>query len=223
MRNHIKGVFFDLDGTLLDTAPDLALACNDVLAQHNRPPVALAQFRNWVHGGALMMISQSFGINADHPDYSAIKSAFLASYQQRLTHSTQIFSGVPELLDYLDREAIPWGVITNKYACLAEPLLAHFGLVQRCCCLVSGDTLAVAKPNPAPLLHACQLTGINPSHSIYIGDTLGDIQAARAAGMHSIAVSYGYLPADSNPVEWRADALAATSYDILCILKHWKE
>lgn len=215
----LQAVFFDLDGTLLDTAPDLADACNQVLGEFHRPPVPLTEFRHWVHGGAKLMICASFKMDDQHPDFATIKSAFIRNYQQNLTRKTQLFTGIEQVLTYLEHSQIPWGVVTNKLAALAEPLLAHFGLAQRCCCLISGDTVANTKPHPAQLLHACQVVHTQPEHCLYVGDTLGDIQAAQAAGMHSIAVGYGYRPKNSKMDEWQADAIAATPEELLATLQ----
>lgn len=215
-------VFFDLDGTLLDTAPDLADACNRLLLERQRSPIDLKQFREWVHGGTAMMICESFGIETSHPDFSKLKTAFLDNYQQRLTQKTRLFPGIDKVLSFLEQQQIPWGVVTNKQAILTQPLLAHFGLAQRCCCIVSGDTLTTTKPHPAPLLHACKLAQAEIADCIYVGDTLGDIQAARAAGMRSIAVDYGYRPSHSLIETWQADALASTPSELLNLLYTWK-
>jgi N-acetyl-D-muramate 6-phosphate phosphatase len=214
----IDAVFFDLDGTLLDTAPDLAAACNKVLREYQRPEIPFAQFREWVHGGANMMVCQSFGINTTHPDYTDIKTAFLNHYRQQIAMHTQLFAGMNEVLNYLDQEKIPWGVVTNKPQWLTQPLMAHFGLDARSRCIISGDTLSTAKPHPAPLLHACELTQAQPARSVYVGDTLCDIQAAQAAGMRSIGVCYGYNPPHCNVNEWAADILASTPQHLLTIL-----
>jgi N-acetyl-D-muramate 6-phosphate phosphatase len=213
----IEAVFFDLDGTVLDTAPDLAAACNEVLREYQRPAIPLAEFREWVHGGAVMMICESFRINTAHPDFAAIKTAFLNHYQQQLTRQTRLFAGIDDVLRYLEQEKIPWGIVTNKPQWLTQPLMEHFGLSSRSCCTISGDTLATAKPHPAPLLHACELVHAAPSRSVYVGDTLGDIQAAHAAGMISIAVKYGYNPAHCDINAWPADNFAATPEHLLSI------
>jgi N-acetyl-D-muramate 6-phosphate phosphatase len=217
----MQAVFFDLDGTLLDTAPDLADACNYVLNQYQRPPIPLSQFREWVHGGAMLMLCESFGITSEHADYQAIRGAFLQNYQQRLANKTQLFPGINQVLLYLESSQIPWGIITNKHAWLVQPLLDYFQLTARCCCVISGDTLPTAKPHPAPLLHACALVPAQPQQCIYVGDTLGDIQAAQAAGMPSIAVSYGYNPKHCDISTWRADAIAANAEELLAILRDW--
>lgn len=216
----LKAVFFDLDGTLLDTAADLAGACNLVLQQYQRPPIPFATFREWVHGGASMMVCNSFQIASTHPDFSAIKSAFLANYRECLTQKTCLFTGIDSTLAYLDQHHILWGIVTNKPQQLTQPLADYFQFTARCCCIISGDTLQNTKPHPEPLLHACALAHISPQHSVYVGDTLSDIQAAQAAGMQSIAVGYGYRPKQSNIEDWPADALASTPQDLLQLLQY---
>lgn len=219
----IKAVFFDLDGTLLDTAPDLADACNALLAEYQRPPIPLTEFREWIHGGAMRMVCESFQIRTEHPDYPTIKAALLQNYQKRLTQKTRLFPGIKQVLRYLETAQIPWGIVTNKHAYLTQPLLNHFELTERCCCIISGDTLPTAKPHPAPLLHACELMHILPQDSVYVGDTLGDIQAAQAAHMRSIAVSYGYRPTGSKIEEWGADAYVASPDALLSVFKQCHE
>lgn len=211
----IDAVFFDLDGTLMDTAPDLATACNRLLGEYQLPEVPLEKFREWVHGGAAMMICESFQMSIDHPDFLTIKSAFLNYYQQQIVCQTQLFDGIDELLRLLDHKKIPWGVVTNKPQKLTQPLMAHFGLTLRSCATVCGDTLSVAKPHPAPLLYACELTGVSPLNSVYVGDTAGDIQAAQAAGMISIAVDYGYKPSGVSIEKWMANHEAMTTQHLL--------
>ena len=220
LNHSIEAVFFDLDGTVLDTAPDLAAACNEILCEYQRPTIPLAEFREWVHGGAVMMVCGSFRINTAHPDFAAIKKAFLNRYEQQLTRQTQLFDGIDNVLRYLEQEKIPWGIVTNKPEFLTRPLMKHFGLSSRSCCSISGDTLATPKPHPAPLLHACQLIHVTPSHCVYVGDTMDDIQAARAAGMLSIAAKYGYNPSHCDINAWPADYFAATPGHLLSILSN---
>jgi N-acetyl-D-muramate 6-phosphate phosphatase len=218
----IEAVFFDLDGTLLDTGPDLADACNQVLYEYQRPPVDYAQFRHWIHGGAAMIIRHSFQIEANHPDFSAVRTAFLRHYRRGFLQKTQQYAGIDEVLAYLEQHKIPWGIVTNKLSEFAQPLAARFGWEQRYCCLISGDTLATPKPHPAPLLYACQLAKAEPCRSIYVGDSATDIEAAHAAQMMSIAVSYGYPPENSDLAHWQADAIAPTPVDLQSLLQNWQ-
>lgn len=216
----IEAVFFDLDGTLLDTAPDLWAACNLILKQYHHPLVPIEKFRQWIHGGAVKMITESFQISAQDTDFQEIKTLFLEQYDRIKTNQTHFFPGIEQVLTDLEQKKIPWGVITNKFSWLTEPLLAHFGLTSRMCCTISADNVKHAKPNPEPLLMACQIAHCKPEHAIYIGDTWDDIRAAHAAGMKAIAVTYGYHSHDNEPVEWQAEALASTPLEIIPILQN---
>ncbi|MBS0350375.1 MAG: HAD-IA family hydrolase [Proteobacteria bacterium] len=214
----IEAVFFDLDGTLLDTAPDLHAACNEILRRYHKPLVPFKDFRQWVHGGSLMMIGNSFRIDQNHALFSEIKEQFLTQYQKNINHQTQLFTGIEQVLTYLESKKIPWGIITNKLTYLTEPLLDFFNLKSRCCCLVCGDTLPKIKPDPAPLLHACQLTQVKPELCVYVGDSSSDIQAANSANMLSIAAHYGYW------VQWPgviANGEAKKPEDIIYMLEQW--
>lgn len=211
----IDTLLFDLDGTLLDTAPDLAFAVNQVLASHGKPAIELEAFRFLVHGGSRTIIEGTFHINPDHPNFSKIKQAFFQSYYDNIAKQTQLFPGVAEVLNYLDQNQITWGIVTNKPMWLTEPLLKHFKLYDRAQCIVGGDSLAQAKPHPAPLLHACQLIQKSPQHCVYIGDTELDMIAAKAAGMRTIAALYGYKSKTCIPQNWNADCLITSPLEIL--------
>ncbi len=211
----IQAVFFDLDGTLLDTALDLAFALNHVLAHHNRAPIDFAEFRYHIYGGSKTIIKAGFDIDETHADYETIRQAFLTAYREHLTEQTTLFPGMPNVLDVLDQRHIPWGIVTNKPDWLTQPLLKHFKLHHRCCCIISGDTVTPRKPHPAPLLAACRYTNCKPHQAVYVGDTLTDVQAANAALMHVIAVSYGYHPKNTSPDTWPADHIIESAYDMI--------
>jgi 2-phosphoglycolate phosphatase len=218
---NIQAVFFDLDGTLLDTAPDLVAACNQVLQEYQKPPISLNEFKYYIHGGAMMMICESFGVSPHHPDYPKIKSQFLKHYQSQIIQNTCLYPGIENTLQLLEKQRIPWGVITNKLEYLTKPIMDHFGFSQRCCCIICGDTLPTPKPHPAPLLHACQLIKVQPQNSVFVGDSLIDMQAATAAGMTSVAAAYGYLPKDSQLSSWPCDVSVHTPYDLVCLFEKW--
>lgn len=221
MRNPIRkydAIFFDLDGTLFDTAPDLAYAMNTLLDEHGHPPVRYPLFRNQVSRGSDAMIRHSFAIENNHPDFAHIKQSFLQTYAANLTRHTQLFPGIDQVLQRLDNQLIRWGIVTNKPEFLTTPLLTHFQMVERCCCIISGDTLSLKKPNPDPLLYACQLADCAPERALYIGDTESDILAARAAGMPAMAVTFGYYPRDSHPSTWHADVVVESAADIIKFL-----
>ena len=214
----IQAVLFDLDGTLADSAPDLALALNLLLAERGLPPVPLQLARPHTSSGARGLIKAGFGIDADHPDYPALKDRFLDLYEQNLSVHTALFDGVAPLLDELDKRSIRWGIVTNKAMRFTGAVVEGIGLATRSACVVSGDTTARAKPHPDPLLHAATTMQIPPAHCIYVGDDLRDIQAARAAGMGALAAAYGYLGVDGDPHDWDADAVITQPGEVLKFL-----
>ena len=202
-------VLFDLDGTLVDSAPDLCGALNALLAEHGRAPISLDQARPHTSSGARGMIAAGFGYAGEHPDYPALKDRFLDLYQERLAQDSQLFDGVTELLDQLDAAGIPWGIVTNKAMRFTAPLVAALGLAARSQAVVSGDTTAHAKPHPAPLLEGARLLAWPASDCVYVGDDLRDVQAAQAAGMRSVVALYGYLGTGTPPEYWGGDVSVA--------------
>ncbi len=208
-------IFFDLDGTLLDTAPDLYSAMLETLAHFNRDSVPFDIFRPHVHTGTKTMILACFDIDDTHPEFPIIREIFLKHYQRLLTEKTDYFPGMEKVLGHLDTTMTPWGIVTSKPGWLTEPLLKYFELDKRSQCIVSGDTVSRKKPYPDPLLHACKLTQTQPQDAIYIGDTEIDVQAAKAAGMIAIAALYGYRKPDSRPEEWEADYMIESPLEIL--------
>jgi phosphoglycolate phosphatase len=214
----IKAVLFDLDGTLADSAPDLALALNLLLAEHGRPAVPLEITRPYTSSGARGLIKAGFGIDADHADYPALKERFLDLYEQNLSVHTALFDGVAAMLDALDARNIVWGIVTNKAMRFTGAVVAGIGLAARSACTVSGDTTPRAKPHPEPLLHAAAQIAIAPAACLYVGDDLRDVQAARAAGMGALAAAYGYLGVDGDPHDWQADAVINHPGEVLKFL-----
>jgi N-acetyl-D-muramate 6-phosphate phosphatase len=215
MKSDLNTMLFDLDGTLLDTAPDLINAINITLKQHNKPAVDLKKLRPYVSLGSPVMLHHSFGIHVENPGYHDLRQQFLNNYRNNIAIHTALFPGMQALLDNLNQQDIRWGIVTNKPTDLTEQLLKHFDFMRDCQCIICGDTLPVKKPDPAPLLHACQLLNIKPENTIYIGDSENDIIAANAAHMISIAVSYGYYPSNTQPNQWHADVIADTPNDII--------
>lgn len=211
----VNALFFDLDGTLLDTAPDLATAINIVLGARGQAPLSLEEIRPTIAKGTRSMVWGAFGIDPQHPDYEAIKNDLFTAYQDNLTKQTSYFDGMETVLNYLDDKHLPWGIVTNKPGWLATPLIEYFELNKRSRCLISGDTLAKKKPDPDPLFHACTLTGVSPTSSLYIGDSESDVQAAKAAGMLAMVAAYGYLEHDSQPHTWQADAMIDAPLEII--------
>lgn len=218
IKNYIKGVFFDLDGTLLDTAPDLLRACNYVLEKYQFPRVTIEEFRYYISAGTESMICNSFKISTSYSQYLQIRKEFLDYYQQYLTISTSLFPNINKVLNYLDQTKILWGIVTGKSTDLARPLLKYFSLDSKCHCLVGGDTISPGKPSPAPLLHACSLLNLLPTDCIYIGDEYTDVCAAKAAEMKAIAVTYGYASRSADPHQWNADFVINSANDLLNLL-----
>ena len=207
MPQVIRAVLFDLDGTLLDTAPDMARTVNLMRTRRGLEPVPLEQVRAHVSRGARGMICSAFGMTTEHPDFMAMREEFLELYGANLCIDTTLFPGMEELLADLEARAIAWGVVTNKFERFARPLIDTLGLGARAAIVVGGDTCARAKPFPDPLLHAARQIDVAPAETLYVGDDERDIQAARAAGMPVLAAAYGYL-GDGAPVEsWGADAV----------------
>jgi 2-phosphoglycolate phosphatase len=211
----IRAVLFDLDGTLADTAPDLAGALNRLLAELGHPTVSLEATRPLTSSGARGMLKAGLGITPEHADYERHKSRFLALYAENICHETRLFDGVADLLQNLEDRKMPWGVVTNKAARFTEPRLERLALAYRAACIVSGDTTAHSKPHPAPLLHAAQILELPPQACLYVGDDLRDVQAARAAGMGVIAAGYGYLGEEHDPHAWAADAVIVHPLELL--------
>lgn len=203
-----RTVLFDLDGTLLDTAPDLAWALNEVRRLHGDPPLDYAAIRAVVSHGGIAMTRLACAHPDDSEAFAAFRQQLLDVYRENLAIRTRLFAGMSELLDEFDERGIRWGIVTNKPAWLTDPLLEQLQLNTRAATIVSGDTLAKSKPHPAPLLLAAEHTGSSPENCLYIGDAERDIIAGNAAGMRTMVALYGYLCADDQPELWGADTLA---------------
>lgn len=198
-----RAALFDLDGTLLDTAPDLAAALDVLLAEEGREPLPLATVRPHVSTGAIAVVHVGFPeIERSSPEFEALRQRFLVHYSASLAVHTKLFPGFEDVLSTLEAQSIPWGIITNKAGWLTEPLLEELGLLARAACVVSGDTLAVRKPHPDQLLLAARRIGMPVADCVYVGDALRDVQAARAAGMVPLGARYGYLNAAEEPDSW---------------------
>jgi phosphoglycolate phosphatase len=198
-------VLFDFDGTLADTAPDLAAAANKQRERMGLEPLPIDVLRPYSSAGARGLLRCALDITPEHPEYEQHRVQFLKDYEAAMNVDTCLFDGVPELLEDIARQGLTWGIVTNKATYLAQPLVVALGLDQDCAVLVCGDTTAHSKPHPLPLLHAAQQAGFGTDRSIYVGDDIRDIQAARAAGMASIAAGYGYCGPDHPIDTWQAD------------------
>jgi phosphoglycolate phosphatase len=215
MHRRYSSVLFDLDGTLLDTAPDLAHALNLVRAEEGLEALPYERIRPQVSNGARALVLLGFGGDERHPRFEIRRQRLLASYRDNLCRETRLFAGMESVLTTIERTGGRWGVVTNKPGWLTEPLLAQLGLLARAACVVSGDTVARRKPHPDPLLHAAQLAATAPANCVYIGDARRDAEAARAAGMGMLAAAFGYIEPTEDPAEWGADAIIATPAQIL--------
>lgn len=202
----VEAVLFDLDGTLADTAPDMARTVNEMLNRRGMKAVALDLVRPHVSKGARGMIMAAFDIGTDHADFPAMREEFLSLYEKNLCVDTTLFPGMESLLDRLESDDIAWGVVTNKFERFARPLLEQMGLASRAGVIVGGDTCPKSKPFPEPLLFAAEKVGVPPARALYVGDDERDVQAARAAGMPVVVAAYGYL-GGGDPVAWRADGI----------------
>lgn len=210
----VEAVFFDLDGTLADTAPDLGGALNRLLLEQGRIPLDMATLRPHVSAGTRGMLGIGFGLSPQDKAYADLAQRFLELYAATLCDGTTLFGGMPELLDYLESRRIRWGVVTNKPARFTLPLMDCLGLSERAAAIISGDSTPKPKPAPDPLLLACSTAGVEPGRTLYIGDDLRDIQAAHAAGMRAIAAAWGYLGDGLAISEWGADATIAAPLDL---------
>jgi len=210
-----EAVFFDLDGTLADTAPDLAGATNRLLIEEGREPLPLEKLRPHVSHGATGMLRTAFSIEPGTEAHAHYSKRFLAHYEQVLCVATRLFDGMEDVLLKLEACGIKWGVVTNKRQRYTLPLIAALELDKRASCIVSGDSAPLPKPAPDTLLLACSLSGVTPSRCVYVGDDLRDVQAAKAAGMPVVAAAYGYL-GDTLPIQhWGADAIIETPIQLL--------
>jgi phosphoglycolate phosphatase len=213
----IDAVLFDLDGTLVDSAPDLLAAVNAVLADAGRAPLDIATLRPVVSKGARAMLTLAFP-NDDARQREPRVPAMLAHYANAIARHTRPFDGIEPLLARIEGAGKRWGIVTNKSETLARAVVAAMGWSDRCDAVVGGDTLSVAKPDPAPLLHACAQIGIDPSRCIYVGDDERDIQAARAARMPNAAALWGYREAHEDPHTWGAELVIAHPDDLFCVI-----
>jgi len=210
----VAAVLFDLDGTLVDSAPDLAGACNDMRVARGMNELPYAMLRAMVGSGARGMIGTGFGVSPTDPSYDRLRDEFLDRYEARMTRDTSVFPEVTQLLERLQEEGRPWGIVTNKAARFAEPLVTFLGLADSAATLVCGDTTPHSKPHPAPLLEAARRMAISPEASVYVGDDHRDIQAGRAAGMWTLAAAWGYLGQGSSVDAWGAHAICAAPSDV---------
>jgi N-acetyl-D-muramate 6-phosphate phosphatase len=212
-----RAVLFDLDGTLADTAPDLAAALNRLRAGQGLAPVPIERLRPFASAGARGLVHAGFGVKPGDEDYDALRTAFLEAYREHTCVETRLFPGMAELLAELGRRSLRWGIVTNKATRFTDRIVETLGLSPDC--VVCGDTTQRLKPHPDSLLHAAGELGLPPGECVYLGDDLRDVQAALAAGMRAVAVAWGYHhPESGGPRSWKAEAVIAQPADLLALL-----
>jgi phosphoglycolate phosphatase len=212
------GVFFDLDGTLADTAPDLVAATNLLLVERKLAPKPYEVLRPHASAGARGLLQGAFGITPEHPDFIPLRDEFFLNYEKALLVHSKLFDGMDDLLKIMEEANLPWGIVTNKSERFTNPLTELMGLRGRAISTVSGDTTPHAKPHPEPILHAARIANIDPTKSIYVGDDIRDVIAGKAAGMLTVAAAYGYCGCKEPPESWGADYLIHHPLDLLKII-----
>jgi 2-phosphoglycolate phosphatase len=211
----VSTVLFDLDGTLADSAGDLAIALNLVRGEDGLAPVPADTLRAYASSGARGLLLAGMGITPDHARYPALRESFLAHYADCLAETTRLFAGVEPLLAAIEDRGFKWGIVTNKFSRFTGPVVAALNLADRASVVVSGDSTPYAKPHPAPLLHAAASLRVPPEACVYVGDDLRDIEAGRAAGMPTIVAGYGYMGTGDDPDRWPATGWIASPLDLL--------
>ena len=214
-RHNIDTVLFDLDGTLADTAPDLAYALNKLREEKGLEHLPYDDIRVTASYGGIALIKLGFGIDTDDPNFEPLRLRFLALYKENLSRETRLFPGMDLLLTTLQKQDIKWGVVTNKPAYLTEPIIASLGLSDRAAAVISGDTTNNRKPHPEPMLRACEQANSSPEKCLYVGDAERDIHAGKHAGMKTLIALFGYISEDEKPEDWGADGMIRTPMEIL--------
>ena len=219
MFKNIDAVLFDLDGTLIDSAPDLGAAADKMRTDRGLPSLPQSDYRPMAGAGARGMLGVAFGIAPDHTDFETFKEEFFKNYEACMTERTFAFNGVVDLIKQLDKAGFKWGVVTNKSERFALPLTRAMPLFKTAQTIVGGDTTPHAKPHPAPLLEAARQIGVAPERCVYVGDDERDVIAGRAAGMPTVAAAYGYLGATADTAHWNADATITKPAQLLQLLQ----
>lgn len=204
MFQNVAAVLFDLDGTLIDSAPDLGAAVDKMRVQRGLPSLPLEQYRPMAGAGARGMIGIAFGIKPEHADFEAMKEEFFVNYENCMTERTRIFEGVHDMIAALVSQGLPWGVVTNKSSRFTDPLTSAMPLFATAGAIVSGNTTPHAKPHPEPLFEAARRLSVDPGRCVYVGDDERDIVAGLAAGMGTVAATYGYLGQQTDIARWNA-------------------
>jgi phosphoglycolate phosphatase len=219
MFDNVRAVLFDLDGTLIDSAPDLGAAADKMRVDRGLPSLPLEKYRPMAGAGARGMLGIAFGMTPDAPDYDAMREEFFVNYENAMTERTVIFEGVPALIASLLELGIKWGVVTNKSMRFTGPLTRQIPFFRSAGAIIGGDSTPHAKPHPEPLFEAARRLKLKPQQCIYVGDDERDVIAGRAAGMGTVAATYGYLGSNADVYVWQADAHIAGPLELLPLLK----
>ena len=203
----LRAVLFDMDGTLLDTAPDFIAICQAMLAERGLPAIEDQLIRDVISGGAKAMVSATFALSPEAPEFEALRLEFLERYQADCAVHTRLFDGMAELLEDIEAAKLIWGVVTNKPLRFAEPIMQRLGLAERSAILICPDHVTRSKPDPEPLTLACKTLGLEPASVLFVGDDLRDIESGRDAGTRTAAVRYGYIHPHDNVTHWGADVV----------------
>lgn len=213
--NALQSILFDLDGTLLDTAADLATALNKIFVEENLPALSLEKIRPIINEGFHHLLKLGIDVTPNTTYYNQLRERFFHYYEENLTNQTKFFVGIEKILNILKQKKISWGIVTNKPMRFTHPLQQRISLLKQAKCIVSGDTLPYQKPHPEPLEYACRLLNCNTENCIYVGDAKTDIIAANQAKMRALVALYGYIPHDQNPQEWQADGYLTQPMDLM--------
>jgi N-acetyl-D-muramate 6-phosphate phosphatase len=219
MFNEVRAVLFDLDGTLIDSAPDLGAAADKMRVARGLPSLPLENYRPMAGAGARGMLGIAFGIAPDHQEFAALREEFFVNYENCMTERTYAFQGVPELIAELDGRGLKWGVVTNKSMRFTRPLTECMSLFATAGAIVGGDSTPHAKPHPAPLLEAARQLEVQPGRCVYVGDDERDVIAGLAAGMGTVAATYGYLGSNADALKWGAHIHIDSPLELLPLLK----
>lgn len=214
----LRAVLFDMDGTLLDSAPDFIAICQAMRAERGLAPIAEKLIRDQVSGGARAMVTCTFAMQPDEQGFEELRLEFLERYQEHCAVLTRPFDGIDELLADIEKAKLIWGVVTNKPLRFAEPIMQRLGLAERSAILICPDHVTRSKPDPEPMTLACSQLGLDPASVLFVGDDLRDIESGRAAGTRTAAVTYGYIHPDDNPRNWGADVVVDHPLELRAVL-----
>ncbi|NRH26794.1 N-acetylmuramic acid 6-phosphate phosphatase MupP [Pseudomonas sp. MS19] len=214
----LRAVLFDMDGTLLDSAPDFIAICQAMRQERGLEPINEKLIRDQISGGARAMVAATFAMSPEEPTFEALRLEFLERYQSHCAVFTHPFAGMAELLGEIEKAKLIWGVVTNKPLRYAEPIMQQLGLAERSAILICPDHVTNSKPDPEPMTLACKTLGLDPASVLFVGDDLRDIESGRAAGTKTAAVTYGYIHPDDNPRHWGADVVVDHPQELIGVL-----